>query len=59
MLAQKKANLKVSDPLNLLLLTSRSDLIDFMSCAIETFIMKKAIGDRQGIASSSSEVIEF
>ena len=37
--------MKVSDHLNLLLLTLRSDLIDFMSCAIETFIMEKAIGD--------------
>ena len=42
---RKNNNLKVNGPFNLLLLTSRSDLIDFMSCAIETFIMKKAIGD--------------
>ena len=41
----EKAQLKVSVPLKILLLTVRSDLIDFMSCAIETFIMKKARGD--------------
>ena len=37
--------MKVSSRFNLLLLTLRSDLIDFMSCAIETFIMNKAIED--------------
>ena len=42
---RKTKKLKVSSRFNLLLLTLRSDLIDFMSCAIETFIMNKAIED--------------